>query len=169
MDDFDDLVARIAARARALGPLPDVVTALRLGRAERVLGFSLPPLLSALYTSVADGGFGPGTETEIPGYDVAVLHPLDRMVSLYQENRRPPPGAPFLPWPEGVLPMLSWGCFAEAGVDCTSQDGTVLLYESDVEEVAPDEAWKVDAPSLTAWWQRWLDGTKTAPTEIWHR
>jgi hypothetical protein len=65
--------------------------------------------------------------------------------------------------------MLSWGCFAEAGVDCTSQDGTVLLYESDVEEVAPDEAWKVDAPSLAAWWQRWLDGTKTAPTEIWHR
>ena len=68
---------------------------------------------------------------------------------------------------ERVVPMLSWGGFAEAAVDCTSRDGTVLLYESDVEVVAPDAAWKVDAPSLAAWWQAWLDGTTTTPTEIW--
>jgi len=45
----------------------------------------------------------------------------------------------------------------------------VPLYESDVEVVAPDEAWKVDAPSLAARWPAWLGGATTAPTEIWHR
>jgi hypothetical protein len=169
MDNVDDLISRIASQARAQGPLPDVVTPERLGRAERVLGFELPRLLAALYTSVADGGFGPGTESEIPGYNVAVLHPLDRMVNIYQENRRSHPDMPYLPWPEGVVPMLSWGGFAEAAIDCMSLDGTVLLYESDVEVVAPDRAWKVDAPSLSAWWQAWLDGTRTTPTDIWHR
>ena len=65
--------------------------------------------------------------------------------------------------------MLSWGGFADAAVDCLSPNGTVLLYESDVEVVAPDEAWKVEAPSLAAWWQAWLAGTSTTPTEFWRR
>jgi hypothetical protein len=134
MDNVDDLVSRIASKAGAQGPLPDVVT-----------------------------------ESEIPGYNVAVLHPLDRMVSTYQENRRSYPDMPYLSWPEGVVPMLSWGGFAEAAIDCMSLDGTVLLYECDVEVVAPGRAWKVDAPSLSAWWQAWLDGTRTTPTGVWHR
>ncbi|TMC06892.1 MAG: SMI1/KNR4 family protein [Chloroflexi bacterium] len=169
MDHVDDLVSRIASKARAQGPLPDVVTLEQLGRAERILGFGLPRLLAALYTSVADGGFGPGTEIDIPEYNVAILHPLDRMVSMYHENRRSHPAMPYQPWPAGVVPMLNWGGFAEAAVDCMSQDGTVLLYEADVETVAPDRAWKVDARSLAAWWRAWLDGTRSKPTEIWHR
>jgi hypothetical protein len=169
MDDhIDELISRIAGKARAQGPLPGVVTPEQLIRAERTLELALPPLLAALYTSVADGGFGPGTEVEIPGYNVAVLHPLDRMVALYQENRHPDPGVPFRPWPRGVVPMLSWGGFGDAAVDCLSPDAPVLLYESDVELVAPERAWKVDAPSLAAWWEAWLDGRQSTPTEIWH-
>lgn len=34
---------------------------------------------------------------------------------------------------------------------------TVLLFEPNPGD--PDNAWFVDAPSLTAWLQAWLDGT----------
>ena len=36
------------------------VTAEALAAAEARIGFPLPPLVSALYTQVADGGYGPG-------------------------------------------------------------------------------------------------------------
>jgi len=168
MDTVADLVARIAYKARAQGDLPDPVPYQRVREAEGRLGFPLPPFLTALYTSVADGGFGPGTEVDIPGYDVGVLYPLETLVASYHENREPIPDAPFSEWPEGVVPMLNWGGFAEAGVDCLSAEATVLLYESDVDVADPAEAWKVDAPSLVLWWQRWLDGTRSVPTEVWH-
>jgi hypothetical protein len=40
-------------------PLPPV-TEQAVAQAESELGFFLPPLLRALYTRVADGGYGPG-------------------------------------------------------------------------------------------------------------
>ncbi|HCT81134.1 MAG TPA: hypothetical protein DGT23_32105 [Micromonosporaceae bacterium] len=65
--------------------------------------------------------------------------------------------------------MLYWGCFGEAAVDCLSPAGTVLMHESDVDEVSPDQAWKVDAASLEVWWETWLAGETTTPTQIWRR
>ena len=60
MSDTSNLVLRIRERAvQETGSLPACATDQDVHAAERELGFSLPPLLSLLYRTVANGGFGP--------------------------------------------------------------------------------------------------------------
>lgn len=60
MSDTSNLVLRVRERAfRDAGSLPSCATDQDVRAAERELGFSLPPLLSLLYRTVANGGFGP--------------------------------------------------------------------------------------------------------------
>ncbi|MFD7442606.1 SMI1/KNR4 family protein [Streptomyces sp. NPDC059909] len=152
MTDTEQLLARVADKARKTPPrhgtsLPAPVTADALARAEAELGFALPPLLAALYTRMADGGYG-------PEYG---LFPLRTAVARYTARRATDPDATDWPWPEGVLPILDWGCAMNACVDCRSDDATVLLFEPN--PGIPDLAWYVDAPSLGAWITAWTDGT----------
>src|SRR5262249_45558907 len=116
--ELDDLVTRVGRKARAQRQLPAVVSPEHVRLAETDLGFPLPPLLTALYLRVADGGFGPGSDVPIPGYDAAFIYPLAKAVDAHRRHRTPDPGVPYAPWPEGVLPLLFWGCFAEAAIDC---------------------------------------------------
>ena len=60
-------------------------------------------------------------------------------------------------WPEGVLPILDWGCGMYAAVDCRSEAGTVLLFEPNPGD--PDAAWFVDSDSLAAWFEHYLADT----------
>jgi hypothetical protein len=169
MQNFDDLVQRILEKATtALGPLPPPANPDVVRDAERQLGFSLPGLLVAIYTNVADGGFGPGSDVPIPGYNVGRLYSIERLVQIYTQNRTPPAGSPYRAWPEGVVPMLTWGGFAEAAIDCLDRDAPVLRYDSDVDAVEPEMAWKIDAPNLATWWTRWLQGSFEEPTEVWN-
>lgn len=167
MPEIDDLVSRVAGKARSQRELPSPVTAGQLRRAEDLLGFSLPPLLAALYREVANGGFGPGADVPIPGYHAALVYPLDRAVEVYHDNRVPDPHTPDRPWPDRVFPFLYWGDFAEAGIDCRTANGMVLMYESDVEQVAPDQAWKIQSLSLAAWCESWLAGDLPVATQVW--
>jgi hypothetical protein len=167
MIDFDDLVARIGAKARAEGDLPAVATASQVVAAEQSIGFPLPSFLVALYRRIADGGFGPGRAVGIPGYDGAVLYSIGRLVEVYHENSTPDPRTPFTPWPKGVVPMLYWGHFGEAAIDCLDPAAPVLLYESDVDTVTPTDAWKIDQPTIEQWWEAWVDGRLTTPTAPW--
>lgn len=161
------LVERLRAKAREAGaPGPVGLDAVRA--AERELGFALPPLLRTVYSEISDGGFGPGQEVRLPGYTAAVLYRLDRAVAVYREERAPadPQDDPYgMLWPEGVLPLLYWGCSGYAAVDCRDPDGPVLMFE---EDGAAGHAWTIDAVDLTAWWRRWLDG-ETADTRgpVW--
>ncbi len=169
MDNLDRLVSRIrdkAARTTAALPPPASLDSVR--KAEARLGFPLPDLLAAIYTHVGDGGFGPGADVPIPGYNVARLYSLDRMVELYFQSHHPPAGSPFTPWPDGVVPMLNWGGFSEAAIDFLDKDAPVLRYDSDVDTVEPDSAWKVEAPDLATWWEHWLQDARREPVEsLW--
>jgi hypothetical protein len=112
-----------------------------------LLGFALPPLLVRLYPEVANGGFGPDYK----------LFPLISpqgctAVAAYQELREQPR------WPEGVLPILDWGCGMYAAVDCYSADATVLLFEPNAVEDDWSRAWFVDAESLSDWLETWISG-----------
>lgn len=65
-----------------------------------------------------------------------------------------------LPWPEGVAPILTWGCGMYACVDCTDPDGQVLLFEPNAYVAGGGaECWYLEAASLAAWLETWLAGT----------
>lgn len=155
MDETEQLLKQVAGRARSshqgsyaatgtliAAPLPAPLDTEDVRRAEAVLGFALPPLLGALYTRVADGGFGP---------EYGLL-PLERSVAVYTAMRESA-----WRWPEGVLPIADFGCAMQACVDCRSESAQVLLFEPNPGD--PDLAWYLDSPALADWLRGWLDGT----------
>jgi len=160
MTEIEQLLASVSAEARNSRPwgwpsLPEPVDAATLARAESTLGFTVPPLLAALYLRIGDGGFGP---------EYGLLPLLDSppsgepaVVAQYLTHRESGRKDPEWPWPDGVLPISHWGCGMYACVDCRTPDATVLLFEPNADEA--DHAWYVDAPTLTDWLRTWLDGT----------
>jgi hypothetical protein len=159
MSDYSGLMERVAARSHAdepMMPLADGMPApLRpdeIAVAEQRLGFRLHPLLTAIYGGLANGGFGPDYQflslIDGPTSEQAVEH--------YIDARNSNAGTPWA-WPEGVLPILTWGCGMYACVDCRSDHGTVLLFEPNPGD--PDAAWYVDSPSLEAWLEHYVNDT----------
>src|SRR6476661_2187908 len=84
------------------------VTAAEIRKAEGRLGFRLPELLKALYTEVANGGFGPydgiiGLEGGW-GVDKGQEKPLT-LVELYQDCQNELPFFSLWRWPGELLPI----------------------------------------------------------------
>jgi hypothetical protein len=109
-------------------------------------------LLAAVYGELANGGFGPEYQllslVDGPTSELAV--------DCYVEARRTHAGTKWA-WPEGVLPILTWGCGMYACVDCRSDDGTVLLFEPNPGD--PDLARYVDADRLEDWFDHYINDT----------
>src|SRR5690349_1515923 len=69
-----------------------------LADAEARLGFPLPPLVRALYTQLADGGYGPGYGViELTGHGYALVEGRLRMNE--EEGW----------WPERLVEFVNWG------------------------------------------------------------
>jgi hypothetical protein len=159
MVDYGPLLARIAARSRDDEPmmplaegLPAPLPANKIDLAEQRLGFRLHPLLAVIYGEFANGGFGP---------DHQLLSLIDgptseQAVDRYLDARQGYAGTEWA-WPEGVLPILHWGCGMYACVDCRSDQGTVLLFEPNPGD--PDEAWYIDSVSLQGWFEHYINDT----------
>jgi hypothetical protein len=150
MTDTSELLRRVSDRAEQEAE----VLAACLGEqditdAERVLGFTLPPLLRELYLHVANGGFG-------PEYTLLPLVGAGRTATAeYGPLRDTRPAC----WPHGLLPILEGGGGMYAAVDCLAPDAPVLLFEPNA---GPDDwadAWFLDSPSLAQWLTSWLDRT----------
>ncbi|GIG85169.1 SMI1/KNR4 family protein [Plantactinospora endophytica] len=159
MTDHAATLAAIAARARRDDPdlpvvddLPAPLSQAAIERAEERLGFRLHPLLAALYRDFANGGFGP----EYQLLSLTDGPTSEQAVDCYLKARAEGAGTEWA-WPEGVLPILTWGCGMYACVDCRSDAGTVLLFEPNPGD--PDEAWFVDTPSLAEWLEHYVDDT----------
>ena len=161
-DRYDDLIARVAARAaQRCAPLPPEVSPPALAAAERTLGFALPPLLARLYREVADGGFGPagrlfpldGTLGDDPDRGPAVPAYLAR-----REKNPGDPGDGGWFWPEGVLPLLSWGNGMLAAADCRTEGVPVLLFDPESADGDWAHAWFEDADGLADWLETSLSG-----------
>lgn len=155
MTDIDDLVQRVATRAASDSKdLPEPVDNAQIAEAERQLGIALHPLLARLYSEVADGGFGPEYRL------LPLLGPGSSVVGEYLTRREASVGVEHPEWPEGVVPILTWGCAMYAGVDCLSEDGQVLLFEPNPYSGGSwEECWFLDSASLAAWLETWLAGT----------
>lgn len=146
----DDLVRRLAEWARERSgdwgrPLPAPAPPGALAETEERLGFPLHPLLRRLYTEVADGGFGPGPWS---------LSPLAGLFPRFD----PAPPEP-RDWPERVVAVMDIGCAMVSAVDCLDPAGQVLVMDPNAHHSGEPEAWSLDAPSLDAWLEAWLDGT----------
>ncbi|MFH9350412.1 SMI1/KNR4 family protein [Kitasatospora sp. NPDC017646] len=150
MTDLSALVLRVRERAvQQAEALPACVTDQDIAVAERELGFALPALLNRLYRQVANGGFGPEyTLLPLIGAGrtaVSEYGPLRSAASEY--------------WPQGVLPILDWGCGMYAALDCLDPAAPVLLFEPNAGPEDWADAWFLDSPSLAQWLGSWLEGT----------
>ncbi|OPC77611.1 SMI1/KNR4 family protein [Embleya scabrispora] len=155
MTDIDDLVRRVAIRAASDNRvLPARVGPRQIAEAEARLGFALHPLLARLYREVADGGFGPDYQL------LPLLGPGTGVVGEYLARREESAGEEHPDWPEGVVPIMTWGCAMYAGVDCFDEDGQVLLFEPNPYGGGSwEECWFLDSAGLAAWLETWLAGT----------
>ncbi|MFE4832339.1 SMI1/KNR4 family protein [Streptomyces sp. NPDC056672] len=155
MTDIDDLVQRVATRAASDSKdLPEPVDDAQIAEAEGQLGIALHPLLARLYREVADGGFGPDYRL------LPLLGPGSSVVGEYLTRREASVGVEHPKWPEGVVPILTWGCAMYAGVDCFSEDGQVLLFEPNPYSGGSwEQCWFLDSAGLAAWLETWLAGT----------
>jgi hypothetical protein len=131
--------------------------------AEQPLGFSLPPLLHAIYTRVADGGFGPGYglyhimgegENMVGAYLSArgTHRPVD--FRLF-EKRTPGEKLTMIPayvWPDGFLCLCHWGCAIFSYLDMATGRVFREAYYGDEKY-----GFECEAPTLEAWLELWLE------------
>lgn len=126
--------------------------------AEHLLGFSLPPLLRAIYTQVADGGFGP----------TYGLYQLTEMVSDYLAIRRTarpidfslfeklvadgePVMIPLYVWPDRFLCLCDHGCAMYSYLDiATGRVFGEAYYGED------QYGFECEASTLEAWFENWM-------------
>lgn len=130
-----------------------------LRAAEDRLGFSLPPLLAAVYIRVANGGIGPGYGLiGLPGGFADDQG--DSVVSLYEAYRMRDPEDPTWAWPRGLLPICHWGCVVYSAVDCLLEGNPVVF--ADVGNKEPESPMTSilipHKPTLASWFDAWLDG-----------
>ena len=129
--------------------------------AEELLGFSLPPLLRALYTEVADGGYG-------PGYGLSRLNggPGRSIVASDRELWRVwDGGEPRERWPEPFVRLCEWGCNFYSGLDCSRPECPVVRFNPDgcVESGCLADCLVTESDSLAEWLTAWLEGEN-----LWH-
>ncbi len=120
-----------------------------IATAESTFGFSLPEDLKQLYTSIANGGFGPS----------AGFLSLAEMAARYREFRSEPQGPCDEMWPDHLLPVIP----VDAGEACYDlKTGNIIYWDWEelVDEDAEGEAWDRSfifrADSLGEWLQTWL-------------
>jgi hypothetical protein len=144
-------------------------TAAEIEATERQLGLPLPRLLRELYSTVANGGFGPGYgfvgavggAPEEWAKDIAHAYRMDRDLSPRLEESNAEPGAPdwFPPfhdeWPGRVVRVVHWGCAIWSCLDLRS--GRVLRYEA-LHGKSTRAAMIVEAVSFEGWLESWLRG-----------
>lgn len=147
-------------------------TMAQIDETESVLGFALPPLLRAIYMSVANGGFGPGQGltgasggytygsddrfNTIEGRTAPIwaTEPLD--LAEFEASIGRPKGyaLPLRAWPTRFLHLCYWGCNEDSYLDPMS--GSVYFVgggPGDYETVLG-----LQEVSLENWFETWLRG-----------
>ncbi len=149
-----------------------IVTDEQLLQTEQVLKFSLPPVLRALYTQLANGGFGPGYGIDgvLGGYHsdsygesmvFRYLHSRrnSTIVDLLDYEQKLSPGRgieiPDDIWFDRCLAICHYGSGIYTYYDCKS--GYVFEYGA-IREVARRRYYTLNivAYSLEEWLERWL-------------
>jgi hypothetical protein len=128
-----------------------------LHRAEALIGCPLPPAIAAVYSGVANGGFGPGYGlVGISGgrTGFASSHGQRHCEDQYAFLRRNAD----LNWPVFLLPLCDWGCGIYSCADASRPDAPMstafgdLLYDDPAHAVVPG------GRTFAHWLRAWADG-----------
>jgi hypothetical protein len=128
--------------------LPFPAGAATLDRAERDLGFPLPPTVRRTYAEVGNGGFGPGSG----------LLSIERVVADYRELEASVPVG--RSWPNRLLPLVYHNPQYEC-VDAASESLRIVDWDpEELDERVSEARWQRSfsetAPSLVAWLGEWV-------------
>lgn len=144
----------------------------QIARTEHALGLPLPPVLTAIYLHVANGGFGPGFGLEGVGCLTAVTRGNWRLAERAAHYLEAHPGR-YLECdevPEGLVRLCDWGCGTDSILDLASGRvyGLGCGSRSEWNGVAPDASEFVtwldfQATSVEDWFERWLRGELDQP------
>ena len=146
----DELITQVLALHRERGWRLNFPPAAadQVAAAERAIGFALPSLLRRLYREVSNGGFGPcraflGVSGGYPDEDIGKGLTLAGVYAACHD-----PKESLLP--DGLVPVLNWGCARRTCLDCTAPEVPVQLFLGAERRLVPD------APSLAGWLGGWL-------------
>lgn len=136
-------------------------------QAQSDLGFRLPELLKGIYTTIANGGFGPGYG--VMGVSGGFTDDLGHTVEkLYATYRTTSPEDPTWKWPEGWLPICHWGCVIYSAIDCLNPPYPVYFMDVSAKETGEpmESIIHFHKPSLEEWLSDWMAG-KNLWEEVW--
>jgi hypothetical protein len=167
MRNMSQILPRIQARALngATRPLPAKATCEQVAETERRLGYGLPPLLAEVYTTIANGGWGPGYGLLGIAGGVEGEPGDGTSVDLYEAFRGRDPEDPGWEWPSGLLPINDWGCAIRTCVDCTDPEGAVWTFDPNGTREpgdAMDCCLARTHDSVADWFGDWVNGV-----ELW--
>lgn len=145
----------LAGRARPWPP----ASAAELATFERRIGATLPTLWREIFTTIGNGGFGPGYGV----YGLVTGAPDDQgqvALQLYETfNQLDPEDAGWL-WPTTLIPIAHWGCAIQSCIDVSSPEGRMVRF--DPNDHGPEEGWEgawwEEASTSASWWSAWLEG-----------
>jgi hypothetical protein len=152
------LAGRDAARAAARRFPPATQDQLRA--AEASLSFPLPPLLGRIYTTIANGGFGPGRGLiGLPGG--ATDEHGNSILDLYDSFSASSEEDPEWQWPDRLVPICGWTESVYSCVDCLEPAGAVVGF--DLTGYEPGRSVKEfllpqSPTTLEAWLRAWAEG-----------
>lgn len=166
-----ELIAAVRRRAQdpatrtdqaAVSPttIAPVATEVEIVRVEARLGLRIPQVLRAIYASVGNGGFGPGYGLMgLPGgFTDDQGNSADQLYELF---RQPDPEDSTWHWPAGLLPICHWGCAMYSCIDCSTDEGRVLLWDPNVwdRQTPVATVLRVGHPNVAEWFGGWAAGT----------
>jgi hypothetical protein len=125
---------------------------------EQQIGARLPALWREIFTTIGNGGFGPGYGI----YGLITGAPDDQgqvALRLFESFNQSDPEDPAWRWPGHLVPIAHWGCAVQSCIDVSTSDGRMVRF--DPNDHGPDEGWEgawwEEAPSSVEWWTAWLD------------
>lgn len=137
-----DPTRRIDADTVPVPPLYEPASATIVSETERILGAKFSSLLSAVYTTVGNGGFGPGmgligVEGGYPDSDGRFLS--EKYMFLREQG-----------WKKGLLPLWDWGDAAWSCVDALDPQARIVTVD--------ESGCTLTRFTLSSWLESWLAG-----------
>jgi tetratricopeptide (TPR) repeat protein len=162
--DTQELIAEIRRHVNDIGQqLPPPATPEEIAEAEAKIGFPLPPLLKALYSELANGGFGPhyGFGRLFDYSDKRPAHRREGVIDLYLSNREgdfecemeaaATGSRKQFSWPPMLLPLVDVGCAITICVDCSRPQFPIVRSDPN-----QNRQFHRESPSMQEWLERWL-------------